>query len=384
MHTPRLHFLKDLRRLLDFIGILTIIIFMKKQILCVILFLMCCNKLPIGEDELNQRGIFDAVNIELLRFNTLTESNEFAYLGNSWNLVFGKNEDYESRILLKFDFPDTAFQGLDEIKLIIKRNDNFHRDTVKFNIHLLEFEFEEDKANWYQRTELEWWETEGGDFQEEPLRSGEVVDDSLVVTFNYIELERLRSAEGLIIVPADSGFVYFYSEEGGDAPQFILVKNDVITSISLEADCHIVTGPIPFYIESWLGSGVPYRNYAKFVFDSILIGKKAIYAELTFEIEDYFVMRDSVEIGVKELLEPIDDFETPTGPFIALEKFSIDDTLFSIDMLRHIHRLIEHPDSNFGFFLILSPENYDIANLKIVHGSHRLQVGYISPPEERW
>ncbi len=358
---------------------------MKKHLLLLLfLFLsIWCNKLPIGEDELGARGIFDAEEIELIRYITLTEYDIFAQLGSSQNLIVGKNGDYESRILLRFSFPDTSFQGLDEIKLVLKRNTEFHRDTLNYSIHLLQAEFEEGKANWYQRTEEQGWENGGGDFEKDSLRSGQVVEESLVVKFNYVELEQIQASEGMIIIAQESGFVYFSSREGSDPPQFLLKKNDVVTSIPIEADCHIVTGPEPLYIESWLGSGIPYRNYAKFLFDSLLLNEKPIYAELTFEVEDYFVMRDSIQIGVKELIEPLEDFDTSTGPFIALKKFAADDTLFSLDIVRHIQRMVEHPDSNFGFFIILSPENYDIANFKIVHGSHRLRVGYISPPNER-
>ncbi len=355
---------------------------MKKYTL-LLLFFICCNKLPIGEEELGERGIFDAEEIELVCHVTLTEYDMFPQLGGSHNLIVGKNDDYESRILLKFDFPDSSFEGLDEIKLVMRRNDDFHKDTIEFSIHLLKAEFDEDEANWYRRTEEDGWEAAGGDFEEDSIRSGEIVGDSLVVMFNYIELEKIQSSDGMIMITEDDGFVYFYSREGGSAPQFILVKNEVVTSIPIKADCHIVTGPEPFYIESWLGSGIPYRNYAKFLFDSLLIGKRAIYAELSFEVEDYFVMRDTIEIGVKELLEPIDDFDTPTGSFITLKRLAVDDTLFSLDIVRHIQRMIEYPDSNFGFFIMLSPENYDIANLKIVNHSHQLKVGYISPPEER-
>jgi len=355
---------------------------MKKYLLLLLLFIWC-NKLPIGEEELGGRGIFDAEEIELIRYLTLTEYDEFPEHGSSSNLVVGKNSDYESRILLRFDFPDTTFQGLDDIRLVLRRNTEFYRDTLQFSIHLLKAEFQEYKANWYQRTEEYGWEVGGGDFEVDSLRSGEVIEDSLVVKFNYVDLGKIQSADGMIIIAQDSGFVYFSSREGSSAPQFLLEKNDVVTSIPVEADCHIVTGPEPFYIESWLGSGMPYRNYAKFLFDSLLIGKKAIYAELTFEVEDYFVMRDSIQIGVKELLEPLEDFDTPIGSFIALEKFAVDETLFSLDIVRHVQRMIEYPDSNFGFFIILSPENYDIANLKIIHGSHHLRVGFISPPQER-
>lgn len=355
---------------------------MKKYGLLVFIFLFC-NKLPIGEDELNQRGDFEAQEFELTRYNTLTEYDKFAELGKSYNLIIGKNSDYESRLLLRFNFPDSSYQGLDEIKLILKRNKDFEGDTLKFSVHLVEHEFNEAEANWYLRTETDWWDSAGGDFKEDSLRLAEITGDSVVVRFNYLELEEIRAAEGLILIPEESGFAYFSSKESGTGPQFILEKNNEVTPIVLDADCHIMRGPEPFYIENWLGSGVPFRNYAKFVFDSLLLDKRAIYAELSFRIEKYFAMRDSVEIGIKELLEPIDDFDTPTGSFIAIDKFAVTDTVFKIDIVRHIQRIIEHPDSNFGFFIILTPENYDLANFKIVDGSHRLTVGYVSPPGGR-
>jgi hypothetical protein len=57
--------------------------------------------------------------------------------------------------------------------------------------------------------------------------------------------------------------------------------------------------------------------------------------------------------------------------------------MISIDIAKHIQRLIEYPDSNFGIFIMFLPESYDIANLKITRSSHSIKVGYIPPPEER-
>lgn len=357
---------------------------MKRYIILFIVAFICCNELPIGEEEFDLRGDFDAQEIILPLHHTLTEFDSYLSLGNSDNLIVGQNDDYESRILLEFNFSDTSYQGLDEIKLILYMNEDFHNDTLRVSIHLLENEFDETGANWFKRNIDDWWENEGGDFNSDSLRLVEIKGDSAVITFNYIELEDIINADGLIMIPIDSGFTYFHSKESGTAPQFMLVKNDVVTSIILEDDCHILTGPEPFYIESWIGAGIAYRNYVKFVFDSTLIDKKAIFAELSFTPENHFVMRDSIYVGVKQLLEPLDDFDTETGGFIALETFGADDTLFKIDIVQHIQHIIDHPDSNFGFFLIMYPENFDIASYKIVDNSHSLKVGYISPPQGRF
>jgi hypothetical protein len=348
-----------------------------------ILFTISCNDLPVGEDELNTRGDFDIIEITLERDNTLTEFDRYFKLGSSRNLMLGYNTEYEARILLDFSFPDTTYTGLDEIKLILKRNTTFDRDTITFSVHILSGEFEEATANWYQRTSNEWWDSAGGDYTVDSLRLVTVVHDSVVVNFNYSDYEEMAAAEGIILIPQDTGFVYFNARESGVYPEFIIVKNDEETAFTLNGDCSIITGPEPFYTENWIGSGFPLRNYARFEFDSVLLGKKAVFAEMTFVVDEVFSYRDTIEIGVRQLLEPLDDFNTLTGPYIALDAYDRDDTLIQIDVVRHIQHLIDNPDSNFGMFIILSPENYDIAHAKIHDLSHTLKVGYIEPPDER-
>ncbi|MBN2620164.1 hypothetical protein JXB22_03655 [candidate division WOR-3 bacterium] len=345
--------------------------------------IIACNDLPVGEDELNARGDFDIQEILLPRYSTLTEFNRYFTVGSSRNLAIGKNDDYESRILLDFAFPDTTYTGLDEIKLILRRNLNLDEDTLVFSVHLLSGAFEEAVVNWYQRTNNEWWDSAGGDFTGDSLCCVTIVHDSVVVYFNNSQFADIQAAQGIILIPQDTGFVYFNAKESGVSPEFVIIKNEDETSFALAGDAYIITGPEPFYIENWIGSGFPFRNYAKFVFDSLLLDKKAVFAELTFAVEERFAYRDTIEIGIKQLLEPIDDFNTSIGPFIALDKYALSDTLITIDVVKHVQHLIDHPDSNFGFFIILSPENYDVAYLKIRDGSHTLKVGYIEPPKER-
>lgn len=359
-----------------------------KYLLCIVsLACIACNDLPLGQEELYDRGDFAAQEVELVRINTVTVADPYARLGASGNIVVGMADGYESRVLISFAFPDTAFEGLDEIKLIFQHNEKFNNDEIPFTVHILEEPFEEDDANWYQRTTVEYWQTEGGDYSADPLVTAQAGTDSTIVYFNYTQFEAMRNADGIILIPQDSGFVYFQAVESGYAPEIVLVKNDESYTIVTEADCHIVTGPVPPAIEDWVGSGVPYRNYAKFEFipgldDTAEI--KAVYADLTFTMDEELAWRDSVEIGIRELLEPLDDYDTETGPRIALKKHGIGDTLFSVDIVSHVQRIIDFPDSNFGFFIEMSLPDYDIAHLKIRSGSHRLVAGYIPPPSERF
>ena len=187
----------------------------------------------------------------------------------------------------------------------------------------------------------------------------------------------------MIIVPRDTGFFYLSSREGGKTGLISMRKNDVVLTAAVETDCHIINGPEPTLFEDWMGSGWVCRDYVRFNYDTLLDGSMAVYAELTFRCAEYFTHRDSIELGVWQLPEPFSTFDIPTGSLIALEKIAAGDTLVTIDIVKYAERIIAHPDSNFGFYVNISPENYDITRIKVVRGSHRLNIGYVLPPEPR-
>jgi len=355
---------------------------MKAWLVVLFLIFISCNELPVGEDELRLRGEFDPQFLALSTFSTFTEYKN-VNTGGAFNLVFGRNAEYESRVLLQFDFPDSTYEGLDEIKLILNINGDFKNDTVAFSLHLMDAAFNESEADWTRKNLDELWNTPGGDFDVDSIRYGIAQGDSILLYFNYIELAEIQAASGMMIIPRDTGFCYLKSREGGSAGKILLKKNDTTIPAVVEADCHIITGPEPSLYEDWMGSGLVYRDFIKFNYDTLLDSTMAVYAELSFECAEYFSHRDSIEIGVRELTEPFSTFDTPTGPLIALKKIAVGDTLVTIDIVKHAQRLIEHPDSNFGFYIGVSPETYDISRIEIIRGSHHLNIGYIMPPEPR-
>ncbi len=368
--------------LVDITHKLVNIISMKNYLWICLFFLLSCNKLPIGENEMNQRGDFEGQLLDLQIMNSFTESKKIA-LGTSSNLVIGKGDNYESHVIMKFAFSDTAFEGLDEIKLVLRINTSFDNDSLPVGIHILTKEFTEDEATWEKKSNTEGWDSAGGDYEAQPMRNGVIKGDSMVVYFNYVELNRIKTAKGMIFVPQDSGFACLYSREGGHAAAFQLVKNSEVSVYNTTGDCHILNGPMPFYVENWIGSGIASRNFVIFNYDSTLVEKRAIYGELSFRFERFYSRRDSIEIGVKELNEHASGFDTDLGPLIALKRVSVDDTACTIDVVRYVQRMIDFPDSNFGLCLYITPENYDLSTVKITDGSFRLKVGYLSPPEPR-
>ena len=349
--------------------------------LCILLFI-ACHELPVGGDELRVRGDLEPQFIDLSLFSSFTEFKEVNACA-SRNLVFGMNEQYQARAMMSFQFPDSSYTGLDEIKLVMKLNADFDVDTFDFSIHIMDSEFNETEATWTYRNFDEPWLTPGGDFDPDSLRHGTTREDSIVVYFNYLELAQLQEAAAIMIVPRDTGFCYISSREGGTAARIELKKNDAVLPILAETDCYIVTGPEPTLFDDWIGSGWVYRDFVKFNYDTLLDTSMAVYAELTFRCSNYFSQRDSIEVGIRQLLEPFSTFDTPTGPLIALEKIAVGDSLVTVDIVRHAQRMIDHPDSNFGFYIQISPQTYDISRVEIVRGSHRLNVGYVLPPEPR-
>ncbi len=358
---------------------MTMIRVMKKYLPLLFIIFVSCNEEPIG----NVRGELTPQVLELSTFTTFTEYKNVP-VGQSLNLVLGKNDEYESRVLIKFQYTDTTYTGLDEIKFIMNLNDEFENDTLTFSIHALNNTFAEFEANWTHRTLDETWQTAGGDFESDSIREGIVEGDSVVLYFNYIELQEILQSTGIVLIPRDTGFVYLESKQGANGPRLELIKNENTLPVFAEADCHIVVGPEPSLFDDWIGSGWVYRDFVKFNYDTLLDNNLAIYGELTFRCSGYFSSRDSVHVGIRELLEPFSTFDTPTGLLIALEKIEVGDTLVTIDIVKHIQRMIDHPDSNFGIYITLSPETYDISRVEIVRGSHLLTAGYVEPPEPRW
>lgn len=341
-----------------------------------------CNKLPVGGEELEGRGNFDARVVELA-FNSSTTETKYIPLGTSLNLIVGKGNGYQSRAIMKFQFPDSLTQGADTIEIVLLRNTEFDRDTIRYSLHLLTTTFTEAEATWLRRTVNDGWSTPGGEFNPDSLAMVNAVSDTDVISINYSELVAIKNSHGLILVPRDSGFIYYHARESGTAAQIRIVKNGAVETIPLAADVHLVTGPSPFYTENWVGAGMAYRNYVKFDLDSILLGQRPVYAELAFRVEAHFARRDSISLGIRTLLKPLTGFDTKTTSLIALHRIAPGDTLVSMDIIDHLQRIIDYPDSNFGFFIAISPDNYDISNLKVTAGSYRLKVGYIEPPGGR-
>jgi len=358
---------------------------MKRSLWLLCFALFSCNELPVGEDELRTRGDFAPEFIDLSLFSTFTEYKG-VNAGKANNVIFGMNAEYQARGMLSFTFADSSYQGLDEIKLIMKLNSELENDTIGFSVHLMDIEFSEYEATWTHRNFGEMWGTPGGDFDSDSIRYGVAQGDSVILYFNYLELAQIQAAKRLVIVPRDTGFCHFKSREAGDAARIELKRNEITLPIFADADCYIVTGPEPTLFDDWIGSGWVYRDYVKFNYDTLyhpLDSAMAVYAELSFRCSEYQSPRDSIEIGVRQLLEPFSTFDTPTGPLIAIEKVGIGDTIVTIDIVKHAQRIIEHPDSNFGIYIAITPESYDISRIKLVRGSHKLNIGYIQPPEPR-
>ena len=361
---------------------LNTIIAMRNIFMFFALLALACNKLPVGGEELESRGRFDA-KVADLDFNASLTESKYIPLGTSLNLIVGKGSGYESHIILKFQFTDSLTQGADTIEIILFRNTDFDRDTIHYSMHLLTSSFNEAEATWQRRTVNDGWTTPGGDYNPDSFAMVSARSDTDIIYINYNELLAIKNSYGVILIPRDSGFAYYKARESGTYAQIRMVKNGVVETIPISVDMHLVTGPTPFYTDNWIGAGMVYHNYVKFDLDTVLLGQRAVYAELTFRVGAYLAHRDSISLGIRTLLKPLTGFDTKTTSLAALQKIDPGDTLVSMDIIDYVQRIIDYPDSNFGFFIAISPDNYDISWLKVMSGTYRLKVGYIEPPGGR-
>ena len=146
---------------------------------------------------------------------------------DSINLITGKFNNVESKILLKFkSFPDSVFQVQNTmLKMTINKKFNFDnpiQDDIK--IGLLQTDWKESKATWFTTGDTIEWKNSSAFSDEDytlfELDSFGFEDDTLSVTFddnivkNWINADTLNF--GLVIfTQKDSSFLYFNSSEAG-------------------------------------------------------------------------------------------------------------------------------------------------------------------------
>lgn len=349
-----------------------------------VVVILSCNKNPLGEDELADRGVSNPLFLSV-SVDSLETSYTAPAQGTSLNLILGRDQEYESRVLLNFSYPDTISTDMHDIRLTMYKRKVARDDTFEFNIHVVTTGWSEDGATWALADQGSQWYRKGGDYESSVLVSKIAAGDSIVIPFTREQLITMQGGQGIILIPTQDGLTTFYSREGNKPVRLTYKKGDDRYDMPLSGDAHIINDSLPEpYRKLWLGSGIPFRPFLHFsAADTVLEGKKIIYGILRLKRGFARSQRDTVDITINALTEPYRGFDTKFTSALVSTKFSLQDSIYDIDVIRLIQRIAYRADSNYGFFIMTSPENYDISRFEFKTDSIAVEVGYITPPRVR-
>jgi hypothetical protein len=376
-----------------------------KKLVCLLFLIVLtywgCEKNPLGYEEL-QRNIANPQVIELQP----TSSGRWSYrkaipLGTSSCLILGKNSTDESRILMKFNFPDTTI-SLDSVisaRLILYTQ---RLKAVSFSIYPTKQTsiWKEYYATWSRMDDNTPWDSLGGDFYPTLLAQGTVAEESTIVNLDLNKLDSLiNHSSGIIIIPdgSQTDFAAFYAKEFlNKFPKIVLQFSGSSKTYSAVEDCHILnTTSIPELFDYWIGNGYSYRTLLKFNLNTLPSNVAITYAELILPIYEAFSIFDTVEIVAQRVLDslPFSELTTFDNKILSRTSFAISaDSLLILDLRSLVQFWNKYngqgamPDSNYGVIIATHPENYGLSRLKIKTSSPgiRLKVGYVLPPEGRF
>lgn len=345
-----------------------------------LLILTFCNQDPAGEDILAHYRDLGMLEVDTIL--PMSIENSYSDLPNGYgdNLVLCLDNDYEARVLIKFSIPDTDYTNIDSVRLVLTVNDDLDDKKIDFEIRLVTTEWNEKEVRWLAASEGLKWDNPGGDFNDTVIFTGSVEKDSIIIDIDPNLFNEIKSSYGFILLPKGGGPLAFTA---GSA-RFYLVTNGEQKLFSLSGDsfiieCHRFPGPDEYF----LGSGYTFRHFLKFSIDSIYQNYWLARVDLEVKILDHRSMRDSIYFGLRSLKEEFSGIKTEIRDYQDQYQPIVDSTL-AIDVLKIFNYWISEPDSNFGAFLALYPENSDITRLIIDPDSTRLILYLVNKPEGRF
>ncbi len=359
----------------------------------VFLSFLTCDKTPVGYNELG-REMTEPI------FTEFRPVDKFCYgkyspLGAADYLVLGKNNEYESRMLIQFPLDTVTISGVTNLKVVLYPK---HYNNIKFTVYPIMkiSEWQEGSVIWNRAYEGQPWLINGGDYYNRIVaRIDSLASDSCVfslpITSGFLDTLK-NNCNGLIFVP-DSGenFATFNSRAiSNKEPKIIFEYGTTSRTFKASNDAHIVNAVNMnpnSYIDMWLGAGYPFRTMLKFNVDSIPNNVTIAYAELVLPVQSYYSMSDTFDIGIWKVLDSTFSQQTSFADarFAQTQFFGATDTLIIFDLRNLVQNWVT-TDTNFGILLSCFPENYEISRVKLKTGTFGpyLKIGYITPPKGRF
>lgn len=358
-----------------------------------ILLLTRCNTLPVGFDQIKEVPVNGFV--ELVP-DSLDCYSKYVSLGYADYLLLGKDDDYESRILIKFPLKDSALDSVSSVRLILHPVDSVR---LRFVCHPCSVDWNTGAVSWLLADSATRWFHPGGDFWEFVLGEGELAKESTVVELNLSFLSVLvQNSFGIILLPADTGFCAVTNMTDSKlGPRLIFTyRSGKERTFYPSGDAHIVDSSKSQINPGDLlvGSSFAFRTYLKFNLDSIPATATVVRAELLFKPQPLYFRSDTLRLGVHRLTEayPLrtryagyEEIANATTSFLPGK----DDTIVKLEISRLVQKWVSQSDSfpNYGLLLTAEPEWQKPFRLKLLRSGTaepRLKIYYVLPPSDRF
>ncbi len=362
---------------------------MKTLAIALALCLLACNTLPVGFDGLDR---IPADSSLTLSPDTAASYGKYVPLGAADIMYLGRDDDYESRIILGFPLPDSILDSIASLQLIIHPADS---NEMSFVCRPCSISWSSDAVSWKMADSFTRWATPGGEYWHLDLAAGTFTGESLVLELDLAHIETLaRESYGVILFPTDTGFAAIHSRHSLTTSPRIRISylDDSELIYDASQDAHLVdTGDIylpPQYL--MVGSGVAFRSHFRFDIDSIPRQATIAKAELRLQPELQYQRDDTLRLGIHKLTAPFDRYAafdlSPAARF-SFVPASDSDSVAILDIRNLVQFWTAHPDSNFGLLLTAEPEWSNMFRLRIPSAgakSTRLELLYVMPPEDRF
>ncbi|MGQ9678417.1 MAG: DNRLRE domain-containing protein [bacterium] len=361
--------------------------------LLVTLLMIACNTLPVGFDQINR--LPETATIELVP-DSVDSYAKFVPLGAADHLLLGKDQQYQSRVLIDFALKDSALDSVVAVQLVLF---TFDSTATNFICRACSTEWSSSAVTWRMADSLTQWFTPGGDYWNFSLGQGQMQKESTVVEFNRNYLDTLvHHSYGVALIPLDTGFTNIAPlTVNKKAPRLILnYANSKKRIYYPAADAHIIdsSGIRTNPGELIVGAGVAFRTWLHFRLESIPDSATIAQAELIFKPQTIYRRFDTLRIGIHRLTESYhlrNRYAIYDEKVLSYTNYTPGDTEYTVHL--SLTELVQHwvsePDSypNYGLLLTATPEWQKPFRMKIFRSgtqAPKLKIRYILPPEDRF
>ncbi len=357
------------------------------------LLLVACNTLPVGFDQLTT--LPESGTLELFP-DSLDGYSRHVPLGYADWLLLGSDEQYESRVLLKFPLKDSALDSVTSVHLILYPLDS---TSVTFVCRACSTEWTTSAVTWLLADSATRWLTPGGDLWGFTLGTATLTRESTVVELDRSRLRLLvQKSSGIVLLPTDTGFAAITNMTDTKAgPKLVFHYADGKKRIYYATgDAHIVdTINIRSQLtDLLLGASFAFRTYVKFRLDTLPPEVTILRAQLSFTPRTIYHRSDTLKIGVHRLTESYQlrnryaGYEEKAGATTTYIPVG-QDTTVSLDITALVQNWVSYPDSfpNHGLLITAEPEWQRPFRLKLFRSGNnapRLKIQYITPPPDRF